>query len=131
MLIVVPIEEHAAAFVEADRLEASAAPGGEGPLANGRGSDATKGSLRLRPRLCHRYVTYAVAMTESEIVFSITPAPEGGFDARALGHSIFTQADTLDELRDNVRDAVRCHFDDGVRPTVIRLHIVHDEVIAA
>jgi predicted RNase H-like HicB family nuclease len=70
-------------------------------------------------------------MTESEIIFSVTPAPEGGFDAAALGHSIFTQADTLDELRENVREAVRCHFEDGARPTVIRLHIVHDEVIAA
>ncbi len=70
-------------------------------------------------------------MDESEIVFSVTAAPEGGFDARALGHSIFTQAETLEELRDNVRDAVRCHFEDGAGPVVIRLHVVHDEVIAA
>lgn len=70
-------------------------------------------------------------MAEGEVIFAVTAAPEGGYDARALGHSIFTQADTLDELRDNVRDAVRCHFDDGERPAVIRLHVVHDEILAA
>lgn len=70
-------------------------------------------------------------MVDLEIIFSVTSAPEGGYDARALGHSIFTQADTLDELRESVRDAVRCHFDDDERPLVIRLHVVHDEILAA
>ena len=67
----------------------------------------------------------------SEIVFSVETAPEGGFVARALGHSIFTEADTEQELRDMVRDAVRCHFNEKDRPTVIRLHFVRDEVLAA
>lgn len=67
----------------------------------------------------------------SEIVFLIEEALEGGFSARALGESIFTQADTLDELREHVRDAVRCHFDEGQGPAVIRLHYVRDEVLAA
>ena len=58
-------------------------------------------------------------------------APEGGYVARALGHSIFTEADTLVGLRESVRDAVRCHFDEGDRPKVIRLHFVREEVIAA
>ena len=68
----------------------------------------------------------------SEIVFAIEEDPEGGFTARALGESIFTEAETLDELRAMVRDAVRCHFpDEAERPKVIRLHYVHDEVITA
>ena len=67
----------------------------------------------------------------SEIVFLVEDAPEGGLTARALGHSIHTDGDTLDELRTNVRDAVRCHFESGDRPAVIRLHYVKDEVLAA
>ena len=67
----------------------------------------------------------------SEIVFLVEEAPEGGFSARALGESIFTQATTLEELREEVRDAVRCHFDEGQGPALIRLHYVRDEVLAA
>jgi len=66
-----------------------------------------------------------------ELVFLIEDAPEGGYTARALGASIFTEADDLPSLRDQVRDAVRCHFDDGQGPKVIRLHFVREEVIAA
>ncbi len=65
----------------------------------------------------------------TEILFTVEDAPEGGFIARAVGHSIFTEADTLDELRQNVREAVECHFDDGQAPKLIRLHIVRDEVL--
>ena len=57
----------------------------------------------------------------SEIIFSVEESPEGGFEAHALGHSIFTQADTVEELRAMVQDAVRCHFEDSDRPRVIRL----------
>ena len=67
----------------------------------------------------------------NEIIFQIEEAAEGGFTARALGHGIFAQAESLDDLRDNVRDAVRCHFDEGTGPKVIRLHFVRDEVLAA
>ena len=56
----------------------------------------------------------------NEIIFLIEEAAEGGFTARALGESIFTEADTLDALRQQVRDAVNCHFDDGNAPKVIR-----------
>jgi hypothetical protein len=70
-------------------------------------------------------------MADIEVIFSVEESPEGGYEARALGHSIFTQADTLEELRAMVRDAVRCHFDDAERPRLIRLHMVKDEVIAA
>ena len=66
-----------------------------------------------------------------ELIFLVEEAPEGGYTARALGASIFTEADTLRELHAQVRDAVRCHFEDGKAPKVIRLHFVHDEVISA
>jgi predicted RNase H-like HicB family nuclease len=65
-----------------------------------------------------------------EILFIVEDAPEGGFTASAVGESIFTEADTLEELRSNVRSAVECHFEDGKAPQVIRLHIVRDEILA-
>ncbi|HLC29472.1 MAG TPA: 2-oxoisovalerate dehydrogenase [Dehalococcoidia bacterium] len=68
-------------------------------------------------------------MAESEIIFTVEESPEGGYEARALGHSIYTQADTLDELKSMVQDAVRCHFDNADMPRLIRLHLVKDEVI--
>jgi len=64
-----------------------------------------------------------------EALFSVEEAAEGGYVARALGCSIFTEADTWDELKRAVRDAVRCHFDEGERPDVIRLHAVRDELV--
>jgi hypothetical protein len=66
-----------------------------------------------------------------EVLFLVEEAPEGGYTARALGHSIFTEADTWDELRDAVRDAVHCHFDLDDQPDIIRLHAVREEVVAA
>ena len=65
----------------------------------------------------------------SELIFLVEEAPEGGFTAHALGQSIFTEADTLDELRRNVRGAVECHFEDGAGPKIIRLHFVKEEVL--
>jgi len=67
----------------------------------------------------------------TEILFIVEEAVEGGYTARAVGASIVTEADDLGELRKSVRDAVRCHYEDTDRPQVIRLHWVHDEVIAA
>lgn len=66
----------------------------------------------------------------NELVFIVEEAPEGGLTARALGASIFTEADDMEKLRDQVRDAVRCHFDEGELPKIIRLHYVRDEVFA-
>ncbi len=66
----------------------------------------------------------------NEIIFLVEDAPEGGFTARALGESIFTEADTLPELRLQVQDAVRCHFEEGKAPKMIRLHFVREEVLA-
>ena len=67
----------------------------------------------------------------NEIIFVVEDAPEGGYMARAVGESIFTEAETHDELHNRVRDAVRCYFDEGNAPRLIRLHFVRDEVIAA
>ena len=53
-----------------------------------------------------------------EIIFEVKEAPEGGYDARALGHSVFTQGDDWDDLREMVRDAVLCHFVEGEVPRV-------------
>lgn len=65
-----------------------------------------------------------------ELIFEIRDAEEGGFYARALGHAIFTQADTWDELRTNVLEAVSLHFEDAaVRPRLVQMHYVKDELI--
>ena len=65
-----------------------------------------------------------------EIIFVVTEEPEGGFSARALGESIVTQADDLEALKEAVRDAVICHFDEGRAPRLIRLHLVKDFLVA-
>ena len=59
-----------------------------------------------------------------EIIFEVTDAPGGGYDARALGHSVFTQGEDWGVLKEMVRDAVLCHFDERDPPKVIRLHFV-------
>ncbi len=64
-----------------------------------------------------------------EVIFLVEEVPGGGYVAHALGHAIYTQAETVEELRLAVRDAVRAHFDEGDRPRVIRLHFVRDEVL--
>ena len=67
----------------------------------------------------------------NEIIFAVEEAPEGGYTARALGHSVFTEADDLKSLYQNVREAVQCHFDENEKPKVIRLHFAREEIIAA
>ena len=71
-----------------------------------------------------------IALMEKEIIFSVEEAPEGGYQAKALGFSIFTEADTFEDLKKMVHDAVLCHFEDKDRPKVIRLHLVKDELLA-
>jgi hypothetical protein len=66
----------------------------------------------------------------NELIFLVEEAPDGGFIARALGAAIFTQADEWSELRTQVRDAVRCHFEEGQQPKVVRLHFVREDVLA-
>lgn len=72
-------------------------------------------------------------MSATEIVFEVVEDEiDGGYSASALGFGIHTQADTIDDLRRNVREAVDCYFDDGMaRPALIRLHFVRDEVLVA
>jgi predicted RNase H-like HicB family nuclease len=66
----------------------------------------------------------------NELVFIVTQEADGGFVAEALGESIITQADTWDELRSNVREAVTAFYFDQPAPTSLRLHLVRDEVLA-
>ena len=66
-----------------------------------------------------------------EIVFEVTEAVEGGYVARAVEHSIFTQGIDWTDLKAMVKDAVLCHFDEYELPAAIRLHLVRDEVMAA
>ena len=69
-------------------------------------------------------------MPASEIIFEVTEAIEGGYDARALGYGIFTQGDDWEDLKAMAKDAVPCYFDEGEAPRIIRLHWVRDKVIA-
>ncbi len=66
----------------------------------------------------------------NEIFFLVEDAAEGGYTARALGEPIFTEADSLEALHANVRDAVLCHFEENKAPKMIRMHFVHEEVLA-
>ena len=66
----------------------------------------------------------------AEIIFEVTEAVEGGYDAKALGYSIYTQGEDWDDLKEMVRDAVLCRFDEDEAPRVIRLHLVREETIA-
>ena len=69
-------------------------------------------------------------MKPTEIIFEVTEAAEGGYDARALGHSIFTQGEDWNDLKAMARNAVLCHFEEHNAPRVIGLHLVREEVIA-
>jgi hypothetical protein len=66
----------------------------------------------------------------NEIMFIVEEAPEGGWTARALGESIFTEADDIENLHRQVRDAVHCHYEEGKAPKMIRLHFPREEVLA-
>jgi len=66
----------------------------------------------------------------NEIVFEVTQDTDGGFSAECLTESIFTQADTWDELRANVKEAVEAYYFDRPRPATVRLHLVRDEMLA-
>lgn len=66
----------------------------------------------------------------TELIFEVAQEADGGFTAEALGESIFTQADSWQELRENVQEAVEAYFFDGQKPLAIRLRLVRDEVLA-
>jgi predicted RNase H-like HicB family nuclease len=82
----------------------------------------TKGQLVSGPSFCQ--------IPAMEVVFSITQEADGGFVGECLSHDIFTQGDSWDELRANVKEAVDAYFFDQPRPASIRLHLVRDEVLA-
>jgi len=65
-----------------------------------------------------------------EIVFIVEESQDGGYFARAVNHSIFTQGDTIPELKAMIGDAIRCHFEENVRPNLIHLHVTHEETYA-
>jgi hypothetical protein len=69
------------------------------------------------------------AIMEKEIIFVVEESPEGGYEAKALGYPIFTEADSYEELKKMVQEAVSCHFEKKQRPKVIRLHMVKDELL--
>lgn len=66
----------------------------------------------------------------NELVFEVTQEADGGFYAEALGESIFTEADSWEELKTNVREAVAAFYFDRPLPTRVRLHLVRDEILA-
>ncbi len=65
----------------------------------------------------------------SEIIFVVEESKEGGFEARALGESIFTDGETMDELKLNIKEAIHCHMEENA-PKIVRLHFVREEVFA-
>ena len=67
----------------------------------------------------------------TEILFNVEEADDGGYVATAASYGIVTPADSVADLHTQVRDAVACHFDEGDKPKLIRLHFVRDEVLAA
>jgi len=64
----------------------------------------------------------------NEIIFIVEESDEGGYEAKALGESIFTEGESLNELKQNIKDAVTCHFEENA-PKIIRLHYVKEEII--
>ena len=66
----------------------------------------------------------------NEIIFYIEESPEGGYEAKALGHSIYTDGDSINELKENIKDSIHCHFEENEKPQIIKLHYVKEEAIA-
>ncbi len=67
---------------------------------------------------------------KNEIIFYIEESVEGGYEARALGYSIFTEGDSIDELKENIKDAVLCHFEENKAPQIVKMHFVREEAFA-
>lgn len=94
------------------------------------GAITAHSSASTRPRLAIGPTFPTIVTAMNELVFEVTQEADGGYVAEALGEGVITQADTWDELRDNVREAVAAYFFDRPAPTRLRLHLVRDEVIA-
>jgi len=68
-------------------------------------------------------------MNNSEIIFLIEESNEGGYEARAIGHSIYTEGEDLEDVKKNIKEAIQCHFDEGDIPSIVRLHFVREELM--
>ena len=68
---------------------------------------------------------------KNEIIFIIEESLDGGYEAKAVGYSIFTEGESVEELKNNIVEAVNCHFDANEKPPIIRLHYIKEELIAA
>ena len=75
------------------------------------------------------YNSKKASVMDNEIIFLINESAEGGYEAKALGYSIFTEAETMEKLREMIKDAVRCHFESESIPKIIRLHFVKEEIL--
>ena len=65
----------------------------------------------------------------TELIFVVEEAPEGGYTARSLGPSIYSEADSLEDLKREIVDAVHCHFEPEQVPKLVRLHVVREEIL--
>lgn len=68
-------------------------------------------------------------INSNEIFFVIEESVEGGYEAKALGHKIYTEAESIDELKKNIREAVECHFDKPDMPHVVHLNYLKQEIL--
>jgi len=68
-------------------------------------------------------------MKVKEIIFIVEESPDGGYTAKALGESIFTEGDTIEDIKEAIKDAVKCHFEEEDLPKIIRIHFVKDELL--
>lgn len=66
----------------------------------------------------------------NEVFFLVEEAIDGGYTAKALGESIFAEAETIEDLKEQIKDAVKCHFDIDKLPKIIRLHLVKEEILS-
>lgn len=66
----------------------------------------------------------------NEIIFLVEEAQDGGYQAKALGFSIFTEAESYEEVKESIKDAVKCHFEETSIPKITRIHFVKEEVMA-
>lgn len=71
-----------------------------------------------------------ILIMDTEIIFLVEESNEGGYQARALGESIFTEAENLEELKKNVKEAVITHYEEGNHPRIVRLHFVKEELLS-
>lgn len=74
-------------------------------------------------------ISNGVIKVSSELIFLVEEAQEGGYLAKALGASIFTEGDTYEEIKELIKDAVTCHYEEGHAPKIIRIHFVKEEVL--